>query len=185
MSYREIEYSNIKPDDDNNINYSSSILTFAWLPKTTSPVNFGASSSGYSSGYNMTFAKHTAYVTIWDAAGVSVSNSSYNPIAPQYQGNYFDVINLPAGVFEIILRYSGSSNSQTLDGTLAYVNNSNSALLSTKIKTSDKYRNNLLRQIITAPSGGLELGLRILAGNANYSNQDGFAAQSLVILKKG
>lgn len=185
MSYREIKYNNVEPDNDNNINYSPTLLAFAWIPATTSPVNFGASSSGYSSGYNMTFAKHFNYVRLWDAAGVSVSNSSYNPIVPQYQSDYFDVINLPAGVYEIILRYSGSSNSQTLDGTLAYVNNSNSTLLSTKIKTSDKYRNNLLRQEITAPTGGLALSLRILAGAANYSNQNGFAAQSLVILKKG
>lgn len=185
MSYREVKVNNSEPDTNNNIEAFGLTLAFSWLPKITTQVNFGASSSGYSSGYNMTFAKHTSYILLNYGSGVSVSNSAYNPIAPQYQGSYFDVVNLPAGTFEVVLRYSGSSNSQTLDGTLAYVNNSTSAVLSTKIKTSDKYRNNVLKQLITAPSGGLALSLRILAGAANYANSAGFIAQSLIIYKRG
>ena len=184
MSYRQIKLNNEEPDSNNNFEIGSRTLALSWLPATTSSVNFGASSSGWSSGDNMTFAKQPAYVTLTLGTGVSVSNSSYNPIPPSYQGGYFDVIELPEGEFEVVLRYSGSSNSQTLDGTLAYVNNATSTVLSTKIKTSDKYRNNVINQIITAPNGGLDLSLRILAGNANYANSAGFPVQSLVIYKR-
>ena len=184
MSYRQIKLNGNEPDNNNNLETAGPSLALSWIPATTNSVNFGASSAGWSSGYNMTFAKQTAYVVLTLSTGVTVSNSSYNPILPQYQSGYFDVIELPEGEYEVVLRYSGSSNSQTLDGTLAYVNNATSAVLSTKIKTSDKYRNNVINQIITAPSGGLDLSLRILAGNANYANSDGFPVQSLVIIKR-
>tara|TARA_R100001443_G_scaffold113638_1_gene128657 strand:+ start:359 stop:916 length:558 start_codon:yes stop_codon:yes gene_type:complete len=185
MSYRVLKINDEKPDSDNNISADALSLAMSWIPNTTTAVNFGASSSGWSSGSNMTFAKHGQYVNLTVNSGVSVSNSSYNPIPLQYRAQYFDVIELPEGKYEIVWRYSGSSNSQTLDGTIAAVNNSTSAVLSTKIKTSDKYRNNVIQQIITAPSGGLDLSFRILAGNANYANSEGFNAQSLVIFKRG
>tara|TARA_Y100000589_G_C26957585_1_gene549221 strand:- start:28 stop:591 length:564 start_codon:yes stop_codon:yes gene_type:complete len=187
MSYRFVKINEEKPDANNNISISTSGLSLAlsWLPGTTSGINFGASSSGYSSNSNMTFAKHSQYVDLTFGTGVSVSNSSYNPISQQYQSQYFDVVELPEGEYEVIFRYSGSSNSQTLDGTLAIVDNSNSTVLSTKIKTSDIYRNNVIQQIVTAPSGGLDLSFRILAGAANYANSAGFIAQSLVIYKRG
>ena len=186
MSYKTISIGTTEPDADNNINVTGTTLAFGWIPATQSPINFGASSAGWASGKNMSFYKHSAsYVQVTYGTGVTVSNSSYNPIVPGYQYQYFDVIELPEGVYEVVFRYSGSSNSQTLDGTLAAVNNDTSAVLSTKIKTSDVYRNNTLQQIITAPSGGLELSFRILAGAANYANSEGFVAQSLVIYKRG
>ncbi len=183
MSYRLLKINDEKPDSDNNISADSLRLALSWVPNTTTAVNFGASSSGWSSGSNMTFAKHAQYVTL-TLNNTTVTNSTYNPILERYRAMYFDQIDLPEGKYEIIFRYSGSSNSQTLDGTLAVVNNSTSAVLSTKIKTSDKYRNNVIQQIITAPSSGLSLGFRILAGNANYANRAGFNAQSLVIFKR-
>lgn len=187
MSYKAVTIGSTEPDANNDISVTPGVsLAFSWLPNTTTSVNFGASSAGWSSGKNMTFYKHsTAYVRVYYGTGVAVSNSSYNPILPAYQYQYFDVIELPQGTYEVIFRYSGSSNSQTLDGTLAMVNNDTSAVLSTKIKTSDKYRNNVLQQMITAPSGGLDLSFRILAGAANYANSLGFTAQSLIIYKRG
>ena len=187
MSYRIYKVGSDEPDTNNEITIAGgNSIAFSWIPATTSPINFGASSSGWSSGHNMTFYKHSAsYVSVIYGASVTVSNSSYNPIPAQYQAQYFDVINLPQGDFEVIFRYAGSSNSQTLDGTLAMVNNASSNVLSTKIKTSDKYRNNTLKQLITAPAGGLNLSFRFLAGAANYANSEGFVAQSLIIYKRG
>jgi len=185
MSYRFIKLKEEKPSASNNITEIGTSLALSWIPGTTTAVNFGASSSGYSSNYNMTFAKHSQYVDLTLGTGISVSNSLYNAISLQYQNQYFDVIELPEGVYEVVFRYSGSSNSQTLDGTLAIVDNSTSSVLSTKIKTSDIYRNNVIQQIVTVSSSGLNLSFRILSGAANYANSAGFIAQSLVIYKRG
>jgi len=184
MSYRQIKLNNESPDPNNNFAVASTSLAFSWLPTTTASVNFGAPSSGYAAGYNLFFATHSQYVRLHKATGVITTYSSYSPIAPQYQYAYFDVIRLPQGEYEVILRYAGSSASQTLNGTLGMVNNVTSTVLAAKIHTADKYRNNTIQQAITVPSGGMDLSFRILSGYVNMATIKGHPVQSLVIYKR-
>ena len=180
MSHNIEKVNSTSGDRLSSINIDqSNTLAFRW--RGIQSVNLGLSGSGYSSGNNLPYYRSSAsYVYIEYGTGVTVSNSSYSVIAPQYQYGWFDQINLPEGNYNLIHQYAAYP---ALSGTFAWVNNSTSAKIAPVISTENNHSSLNTNVYFVAPSGGIGIATRILSGSANGASFGSLLNCNITIIK--
>ena len=161
---------------------SSTSLAFQWFGTTSYSFGLETYPNGITSGYNLPFYKNTNYVQYYVGQSVSIVSSSYSIILPQYQSGWFDQITLPGGEYNLIYQYAQTDLNE---GTICWVNNSNSNRIAPVITTESQYNNLNNNVFFSAPSSGLSIGLRVLSGAGNGASFDSILNSFITILKVG
>jgi hypothetical protein len=175
MSHNVLSVNDAEPNRTSEITKEGS-LAISWRGVGTA--DLGLTAGGYTSG-NIPFYRTGVYYSMTLGTGVTVTSSSQSVILPQYQSGWFDEVSLPQGEY-ILMHQHATYN---MNGTFAWVNNSTNAKLGPIISTESNHNTINTRIRITAPSGGLLVGCRILSGNVSGASGPSLQAHHLHIIK--
>lgn len=176
MSHNVITVNTVEPNRLGEFIVEPS-LAISWRGKGTA--DLGTPVGGYTSGNIPFYRSNATYFELTVGTSVTVGNSAYSNIAPQYQSGWFDEIFIPEG--EYLMFYQHASYNMT--GTFAWVNNTTSANISPIISTNSNHNTVNVRFRVSASSGGLYLGCRILSGNVGGGSGPSLEANHIHIVK--
>ena len=177
MSHNVLTVNDAEPNRASEITKAGT-LAISWRGQGT--ISLGLPTGGYTSGSNVPFYRENSiYYALTLGVGVTVTSSAYSVIAPQYQNGWFDEISLPEGQYFLTHQHT----SYNMSGTLAWVNNATSAKLGPVISTESNHNSINTRLRITAPSGGLLIGCRMLSGYVSGASGPSLEGSHLHIIR--